>query len=192
MCNILSPAGHVAMQTHRDGYDDGVAADLVAELGWVRFACAAAAALKLRLQGTNTAVSKRTLAVAFHFHIPLKNQCSLDGTDSSPHCSTWGSVESMVRCIRVARMPQTLIYVNVCMTARAKWMMTCVQLSVAAHAHPPHPDDAACTMLHLQSPKGCCLISQHAGPRHHAGTNVSCMTTALQCSRWPRHASSGC
>ena len=27
---------------------------------------------------------------------------------------------------------------------------TCVQLSVAAHAHVPHPDEAACSMRHLR------------------------------------------
>ena len=31
--------------------------------------------------------------------------------------------------------------------------MTCVQVSVAAHAQLPQPDEAPCIMLHLQSHK---------------------------------------
>ena len=63
------------MHAYRDGYDDGVAADLVAELGRVRLACAAAAALELSLQGTNTAVSMSPPPLTLPVHGLLQGCC---------------------------------------------------------------------------------------------------------------------
>ncbi len=45
-------------------------------------------------------------------------------------------------------------------------MATCVQLSVAAHAQPPHPDEAACIMLHLQHQRRCFLSCRLASSLH--------------------------
>lgn len=42
------------MQAYRNGYDDGVAANSVAELSRIRLACAAAAALEISLLGMNS------------------------------------------------------------------------------------------------------------------------------------------